>query len=266
MNEEEEISFYVGPKSINRCLESKKISQKIFDFMIHVPKVQEESITDYLLWQWSVIDKKMKYNLYNKTEESKNGADFSLELWIIKSSYAIPLLIQAKKMKSDEKKLCAESINYNVYKPGDRQYDKLITTARKEKKIPLYLFYALPDNKTMSNCKICGVESYKDNSVLYFLSAFSIKSLGKCYKKTSSTKRATIDHLTKNDILDNAINMCCLYCCKLKCKKDKKLTENIDYEYKINGLNNLPKHVTMLLENKKGSSINRNIAIIDLRK
>lgn len=68
-------------------------------FVRNVPSVGEESLSDYLFWKWRLLDARFKFLTVEPSEsgEPDTGADFLLELWVLDSFRALPLLIQAKK-------------------------------------------------------------------------------------------------------------------------------------------------------------------------
>ena len=113
----------------------RNLSKKIYDFMVNVETLQEETITEYLMWQWSLIDKRVgiikRKRLHTKVEESKTGADFEIELWILHSGKAIPFLVQAKKIIKKTNSYCKNSLNYNILK-SKKQYELLIDEASKK--------------------------------------------------------------------------------------------------------------------------------------
>ena len=84
------------------CSETKRVSEEVYDFINNISNVQEETLTEYLFWQWSKINKRVKFierkNLHTKKEEAETGADFEIEIWLIKDKKALPFLVQAKKI------------------------------------------------------------------------------------------------------------------------------------------------------------------------
>ncbi len=223
------------------CKEMKVLSKKVYDFIDNVPSVQEESITEYLMWQWSLLDKKIKFikhkKLHTKAQEAKTGADFEIELWIIKSTTAIPFLIQAKKIIESTKSYCRESLNYNIEKPI-RQYQLLIDTAVSESMVPLYMFYTKQDK----------------NKSIYIADADKVKKLAKrCFKKPKS------DIVTRENILNiskNIINLFCLH----KIFVDN----NLSFQFEVK-FNKLPDYVKSYLNNNTEQIHRRDVVILDLR-
>ena len=55
------------------CECHQKLVAKIKDFLINVKYVKEESITDYLMWQWKKIDKLSIKNKHAKNSFRKLG-------------------------------------------------------------------------------------------------------------------------------------------------------------------------------------------------
>jgi hypothetical protein len=112
------------------CEENKRISKEVSGFIENVSEVKEESITIFLMWKWREADSRLNYinvSAFTKEQENKvTGADFELELWIIKRSQSILLLIQAKKFIKDYDGYCGK-LNYQANK--GRQIDFWKVTA-----------------------------------------------------------------------------------------------------------------------------------------
>jgi len=87
------------------CDKNIEISKSICEFINYVPDVGEESITDYLVWQWRKLDSRFNYlsvaKFTKEVENKTTGADFELELWIISKRFPLPFVIQAKKIIPD---------------------------------------------------------------------------------------------------------------------------------------------------------------------
>lgn len=81
------------------CSQALDIDREVREFLLEVNGLNEESVTDYLLWKWSELDSRMhrfSYKRFSRSEENlETGADF--ELWIIGKHYSLPLVVQAKK-------------------------------------------------------------------------------------------------------------------------------------------------------------------------
>ncbi len=123
MNKKEEVDLLnfintYSSSSLSICDEMKELSAKVYDFISNVKSVQEESITEYLIWQWKKIHSKKSflkhYKLHTKYEESTSGADFELEVWIVKKRSYLPFLIQAKKIIYNTNSYCKKSLNMNA--------------------------------------------------------------------------------------------------------------------------------------------------------
>jgi len=222
------------------CKEIKTLSEQVYDFIDNVPSVQEETITEYLMWQWSLLDKKVKFikrkRLHTKTEEVKSGADFEIELWLIKSSTAIPFLIQAKKIIKKTNSYCSKSLNYNVAKPT-RQYQLLIDAAIREHMVPLYAFYTKKDK----------------HKSIYISDAYEVKKLAiHCSKKSRSVVK-------REDILDISTNIISLFCFG-----KSLLGDIIGSQFEVE-FNMLPDYVKFYLNNSTEYIHKRDVAILDLR-
>ena len=235
----EENIMIIDPKK-TLCNEIKTLSEQVYDFIDNVPSVQEESITEYLMWQWSLLDKRVKFikrkRLHTKKEEAKSGADFEIELWVIKSSTALPFLIQAKKIIKKTNSYCSKSLNYNTTKPT-RQYQLLINTASREHKVPLYAFYTKKDK----------------HKSIYISDAYEVKKLAiDCAKKSRSVVK-------REDILDISTNIISLFCFG-----KSSLSDNIGSQFEVE-FNMLPDYVKFYLNNSIEHIHSRDVAILDLR-
>ena len=86
---------------MNLCQSHINLSIEVSQFLSNCTDVKEESVTDYLVWKWSELDKRFKHiniNTFTRQEENKTtGADYELELWLIGRVFSFPLVIQAKK-------------------------------------------------------------------------------------------------------------------------------------------------------------------------
>ena len=233
------------------CKNSKKLSKKLYDFISHVPSVQEESMTEYLMWQWEILNKKVTFfkhlKLHTKTEESRSGADFVLDLWILEEGKATPFIIQAKKIIDKYHKYCKESLNYNKKKPV-KQYELLIKRARIENKIPLYMIYT---------------RESRDESI-YISDAFEIKKLAEKCSKKSGTK------LSRKEILDISNNIIDLFCPRPKksMKKPKFIANTLyeNYSMEFRDLDNDKyAYIYKYLTNGIVPEYNTDLLIVDLR-
>ena len=85
---------------MSKCTENIRLGNEVYDFIDFVNDVGEESITDYLVWQWRKLNKKFNYLTVNKHtrhfENKESGADFELELWILTKRNNISFVFQAK--------------------------------------------------------------------------------------------------------------------------------------------------------------------------
>ena len=91
------------------CKKNKRVSSDVKEFMINVPDVKEESITDYLFWKWRKLNSKFNYfnvKVFTRQKENQlSGADFELNaLWLVRRQTHIKLVIQAKKLNANDQK------------------------------------------------------------------------------------------------------------------------------------------------------------------
>jgi len=188
---------------MNICKKDKQISHNVWEFIEHVKNVGEESITDYLIWQWSELDSKFKYiNVEKHSKEKENkisGADFELELWILTPKYNISFVFQAKKLI---KTYDAYRSKLDYKNGKKRQIDTLINFAKSEKKLPFYFFYSKSDDKTITKCPTIEI----NKTALFITDAYSVNNLINTHKRK---------HLSKNEILKLTMPFHCLFCCPL---------------------------------------------------
>ena len=185
------------------CQEHKSVTHEVKEFLMNVDGVGEESITDFLLWKWALIDKKFKsINVasFTRQEESRvSGADFEMEVWLVGSKLSYPLVFQAKKFV---KPYDAYVNKLNYPKNTKNQMNTLLKYASANSKIPFYAFYSLPDKKTKAMCrhndvKDCGLFMAHANVVEEFAD-------GKHGRKVS-----------KNDLLGVSNPFHCIFCCPI---------------------------------------------------
>jgi hypothetical protein len=188
---------------MNLCSENKKVDVLVREFIEHVGKIKEESITDYLVWQWKLVDK--RFNYINVTEFDRDqentitGADYEMELWLVGRSHAIPLVFQAKKVIK----------TYNGYKAAlnypentQAQLKRLLKYAKSQRKLPFYMFYSVPDAHTESKCIRYAASS---GATIFMADALEIKDIA-----NSSAKK-----ISKNDLLKKSNPFHCMFCCPL---------------------------------------------------
>lgn len=64
---------------MNHCDLHKSVTSEVKEFILNVDGVGEESITDFLLWKWALIDNKFKSinvsSFTRKQESDVSGAD-----------------------------------------------------------------------------------------------------------------------------------------------------------------------------------------------
>ena len=121
--------------------------------MQNVGDIKEESITDYLVWQWRELDKRFNYlsvSTFNHYEEStKTGADFDLELWLVGSTSHISLAVRAKKFIKPHDSYI-KRLNYP--NGSKKQMNMLLAYAALSNKLPFYFIYSAPNTITSTMC------------------------------------------------------------------------------------------------------------------
>jgi hypothetical protein len=253
---------------MNKCEENKKISYDTWDFIEYVPDVGEESITDYLVWQWRKLNNKFNFlNVKKHTRQFENsisGADFELELWILSRKQSLSFVFQAKKLLK----------NYNGYtnklnyqNGANRQVDVLINYARSVRKIPFYILYAQPNNSTRTICPLNEIEK----TALFMTDAFTIDKLTVNFQNR---------RLSKDRILQETNPFHCLFCCPIT--RDslteylKRYFPTLTQQEMLYETNEIPNYVEMIASNEIQNIEEfilqneltrfRNIGVLDLRK
>ena len=188
---------------MNHCQAHKAVTKEVKEFLSNVNSVGEESITDFLLWKWALIDnnfKSINVSTFTRQEESKiSGADFEMEVWLVGSQITYPLVFQAKKFI---KPFDSYVNKLNYPKNTKRQMSTLLSYAALKGKIPFYAFYSLPDDKTKAMCqnndvKDCGVFMAHAKVVEKFADAHHGRKV------------------SKNDLLGISNPFHCIFCCPI---------------------------------------------------
>lgn len=225
---------------MNLCAANKAVSLEVKNFMLNVPDVKEESITDYLVWKWRELDARFKYinvATFTRQEESATtGADFEIELWLVENKFHFPLVFQAKKFVKPNDSYVAK-LNYPAGTQG--QLTTLLAYAKTQKKLPFYVIYSVPDSNTKTMCG--GVDTA--DTAIFMADAHTIKKFadGKYGKRVS-----------KNKLLKATNSFHCIFCCPLSQGGDyfrsyfSALTEGADpRENEV-----LPNYVSMLINGR----------------
>lgn len=162
------------------CQIHKEIEKEVIDFNAHVVSAGEESITDYLMWRWSLANKELSHfsaKTFTRPEENtKSGADIELELWIIGNKYSLPLVIQSKKLSREHNKYRA-ALSYP--KDTKNQITKLLDYANKGNKVPLYMFYSQSSEAPYWKTTDCGIFIAHADDMLSFAGLPKATSLSK---------------------------------------------------------------------------------------
>ena len=188
---------------MNPCESIKILSEGIKNFMLQVPYVKEESITDYLVWQWGEFDNRFHYiniSTFTRQEESTTtGADFELELWLVGRSVRFPLLFQAKKFV---KPFDSYRSKLNYPNGTQAQLTKLLNYSSTNNRLPFYMFYSLPDPATKVMCPKNDIKK----TAMFMVDAFTIKEF-------ADGKQGS--RLPLNTLLKSSNPFHCLFCCPL---------------------------------------------------
>jgi len=184
------------------CDCNKALGREVRDFILNVPDAKEESITDYLVWKWRLLDKRFKYihaTTFTRHEEStETGADFQLELWLVGRRVAVPLLFQAKKFL---KPFDSYVNKLNYPRKTQAQLTRLLSHAQSRNLMPFYAIYTAK-NSVMPLCK-----GHADlGSGVYMIDAATIKTFA---DGTLGRKIPLADILARSNPFH------CMFCCPL---------------------------------------------------
>lgn len=225
------------------CNSSKALDQAVHDFMHHVPDAKEESITDYLLWQWRTMDSRLEYisiSSFTRIEESgRTGADFDLELWLVGHTAHIALAVQAKKfIKSHD--CYVRKLRYP--RNTKQQLNMLLSYGSSQRRHPVYFIYTISDPATTTLCP-----SNCMNSAIFMADA---KTMG----EFADGKRGK--RVSKNMLLAESIPFHCLFCCpgqsQMECVQD--FFANYAYNNRERPNDELPEYVQLLLSEPRSFS------------
>lgn len=235
------------------CTLNRQVAQDVCDF-VYKAQPNEESVTDYLLHRLQEANKTFRYintQQYTRRQEATTGADYELELWLVGKTHSIPLLIQAKKMYKNTN--YCDAINYP--KKTSTQINNLISYATTNKKLPFYMFYAIPNQTTKTLCQgdICTQKKNEECCCLFLSDANEVKKIANnCI--TSKSK------VFKNDLLAISNPFICLFCCPLVCKSNDGIFDYFRHYYKNKAFEDcivenqkLPEYVRLILKQEKSS-------------
>ncbi len=139
------------------CESNQTVSLQVLKFMRHVHDVKEESITDYLAWQWRELDERFHFltmRTFNHDEESSlTGADFDLELWLVGRKIHVCLAVQAKKFI---KQYDSYVRRLNYPNGSKRQMNTLLNYASTSNKLPFYFICSIPEASSSFMCSAAG--------------------------------------------------------------------------------------------------------------
>ncbi len=248
------------------CEENKRISSEVWDFIDNVGDVGEESLTDYLVWQWRKLNKKFNYlNVEKHNRHFENfvsGADFELELWFLYDNQTLSFVFQAKKIF---KEYDGYTGKFNYQNGNLRQIDVLIDYATANRKLPFYILYSQPNNDTRTKCN----NDFQDKAI-FITDAITINNFTQNFRNR---------RLSKNRILSDTLPFHCLFCCPLMELNVEKFLNvyfgDIADNFYPNENNNTPEYVIQIANNEiqnidsiiNDNNLNRfrNIGVLDLR-
>ena len=174
------------------CDKIKEISRDIKEWVYYQPSVNEESVTDRLLYSLSREVPGVYYRSFTRHEEArKTGADW--ERWILFNGGSYKLRVQAKKEKKDNYPSIAYTNKHGL------QIEKLLNDSLAVNALPFYAFYSASNNKTM-----CA-HGITDEGV-YLTSAQGL------YDNYIVGTRKKVDI---SDIMIKSNPLSCFFCCPL---------------------------------------------------
>jgi len=114
-----------------------KISRALAEWRRKQPHVNEESLTDYLLWQISKTVPWVRYHKFSRRKEGEEtGADW--EWWFVDRQHALGMRVQAKLLHNSSKQNGKALLYRN--KKG-YQIEMLIRSSITKGVLPFYAFY-----------------------------------------------------------------------------------------------------------------------------
>lgn len=163
------------------CEHALNCNLDIRKFIGAVDTVGEESLTDYLVWQWH--EGPLKVIPFSRNYENKtSGADLEIIFIVDAKSIKKPLAIQAKKFSRDtQKNFIRDSLMYGREggeKAYGQQFEKLQEYCDKGRnkdqvdRLPLYLIYADPvssDYINQTKCPLSNCTLEESNNIGAFV-------------------------------------------------------------------------------------------------
>lgn len=188
------------------CSANKELGIKVRNFIMNVPSAKEESITDYLVWKWRELDAKFNYinvkTFTRQQENTKTGADFELELWLVGRTQCLPLLFQAKKFTQP---FAGYVGKLNYPRNTQAQLTKLIAYANTKRLLPFYSIYT----RAQASSSLCGGGEALDTGI-YMIDAHEIKKFADRAHYGSKVSLAAL--------LSRSNPFHCMFCCPMGTK------------------------------------------------
>ncbi|KOO15974.1 hypothetical protein AKJ18_07440 [Vibrio xuii] len=192
------------------CSVHKSINVNVREFIKHVPKVNEESITDYLFWKWAETDSKLKVFEYKghdkKTEGGISGADLEIFFLTSKTTSRKPLVIQSKKLFEEYNSYARNAL---CYRDGSGHQMKMLEGYSGQDKTPCYMFYAkleVTSKAKMPACELCDdPEELKDFAVF-------ITPLDRIKDYAEKTEQDKYKRVSRSQLIEECIPFHKLFC------------------------------------------------------
>jgi len=225
------------------CIEVDNISSYIEKWLRKQNNTKEESMTDWLLFEFSNKIPGVYYQIFTRWEEArKTGADW--EWWFIFNDFSFAMTIQAKKLIPDSD--CYPSIAYS--NNHGMQIEKLLSYSNNNNLFPMYLYYSY-DVKDV----LC--ENLFNNGGIFLQSAQQVYNdiimIGK--RKVIST-----------ELIKNSNPLRCFFCCPIIYQNN--FLEYIEHYFYINDKKenkklgyhkSIPPYVSYLMGNRYSKDVFR---------
>ncbi|BCV52918.1 DUF6615 family protein [Shewanella algae] len=206
---------------MNICDIHKNINIDVCEFLKNVPSVKEESITDYLVWQWNKANLQIKHfdvATFTRDWESRvTGSDFELDIWFMTKSGGKVLSVQAKKL-TKQKGGYALALRYK--NNNKNQMDTLKQHAILNNKNACYAFYTVPD--TSSKCKVSSLDISEFGVFIGNLTDIEPFTDKQIVQKKSGSAQVN-QTVTKDMILEKTYPLHALFCASVPSVKSSLL-------------------------------------------
>ena len=187
--------------SATLCQVAANAAEDIHHWITACPTLQEESITDRLLYEMARQSTLVCHYQHTRKEESWVGADW--DWWIDTPGRKFAFRVQAKRMRPNHNHRA--DILYKGKNQARRQIDLLIATSTANRLYPMYSLYGLPLGSSL--CR-----SPRQHDAVFVSPARDVFNMANGKVGRSITER---------DLQSIALPMPCLFCCPLAARSSK---------------------------------------------